>query len=598
MKKSSMRILCLAFTLVLALAFAIPLDAVDRGVKSDTLEVYIDGQLAKTYAVSDMQALTTAASTEVSYGCIDSMPTSVYARVTGVYLSDLYDDLHLDETSVASLQFTATDGYAKTYSSDLLKRTGYYYPGLFATGAIDAETGKVANVATATANAVAVEPMLAYDIYFGRVSGVEDPSKAADYSAQMTDSDRFRLCFGLTEQDLTSGNSTSSNFARWIKRLDITTAHPAILDVYVNGELKKAYTKADLNALVTAASSHVNYCAIDRMPAKVYGVGTGVFLQDLAADLEINTNDVASVKLTAADEFSTTMTGAEVFDTRYYYSNLFVRGNLDADTGKVTNVDEVKEGAVPVKPMLAMASYSGRSEGNDNPAGAHQNDMSEEKSLQFFRGMTADDLTSGKPSSGAFISNMVRVDLEVESAASMYFDDMDDYIWAVEAVDFLYSNGTVKGTSETEYSPANPILRGDFILMLYRAFNLTATVDGNFADVSTDDYYYDAIAVAKALGIGKGDGANFHPTANLTREDGIVLVYRTLELQGISVPASGDLSAFGDAGQVSDYASDAMKAFVGAGIVIGSDGKLNPGSSLTRAEMGVILYRVMTALAS
>jgi hypothetical protein len=55
------------------------------------------------------------------------------------------------------------------------------------------------------------------------------------------------------------------------------------------------------------------------------------------------------------------------------------------------------------------------------------------------------------------------------------------------------------------------------------------------------------------------------------------------------------LSAFSDSAAVSDYAVDDLAAMVHMGIFQGgSDGKLNPQSPLTRAQMAVILCRAIT----
>ena len=50
------------------------------------------------------------------------------------------------------------------------------------------------------------------------------------------------------------------------------------------------------------------------------------------------------------------------------------------------------------------------------------------------------------------------------------------------------------------------------------------------------------------------------------------------------------LSDFNDVANISDYAKDALKTFVEAGIVQGSGNKLNPKATATRAEAVQILY--------
>ena len=202
---------------------------------------------------------------------------------------------------------------------------------------------------------------------------------------------------------------------------------------------------------------------------------------------------------------------------------------------------------------------------------------------------------TGYSSGGGSYSGTVKV-VVTAASASKYFTDLNSsYSWASEAIDYLYEQGVVKGTGTKSYSPGANITRGDFILMLYRALKLTATTSGNFTDVAKGSYYYDAIAVSKALGIAQGSGGYFYPTTPLTRQDAMALVYRAMQVKKISITAgaSSDLASFTDKGSVSSYAATAVATLVKAKVVVGSGGKINPSGNLTRAEMAVILYRVL-----
>jgi len=108
-------------------------------------------------------------------------------------------------------------------------------------------------------------------------------------------------------------------------------------------------------------------------------------------------------------------------------------------------------------------------------------------------------------------------------------------------------------------------------------------------------YYYNAIAAAKSLGIAQGDNNKFRPEAPLTRQDAMVLIYRALSVTGtkLSQGSASNISGFTDKGKISSYALTAVQTLVKAGIITGSNSKINPLGSLTRAEMAVILYRVM-----
>ena len=54
---------------------------------------------------------------------------------------------------------------------------------------------------------------------------------------------------------------------------------------------------------------------------------------------------------------------------------------------------------------------------------------------------------------------------------------------------------------------------------------------------------------------------------------------------------TGSVSSFSDASRISNYAKPSVSALVGAKVIGGSKGKINPLSKVTRAEMAVMLYR-------
>jgi len=53
------------------------------------------------------------------------------------------------------------------------------------------------------------------------------------------------------------------------------------------------------------------------------------------------------------------------------------------------------------------------------------------------------------------------------------------------------------------------------------------------------------------------------------------------------------LSDFTDAGQIDSWAKDAIALLVGTGTVRGSNGKLAPLDTTTRAEMAQVIYNLM-----
>ncbi len=203
---------------------------------------------------------------------------------------------------------------------------------------------------------------------------------------------------------------------------------------------------------------------------------------------------------------------------------------------------------------------------------------------------------TGKDSQGNSYSGSVLVTVTSDAKASS-FTDMGSYTWASSSVEYLYSAGVVNGTGGGAFSPGVSITRGSFMLMLNRAFQFTASGGPGFADLPAGSVYAEAVKVAQALGIAQGSGSNFYPTQPLSRQQAAVFMARAMRASGWSLTAGSrsDLSAFADSAAVSDYAVSDLAAMVRLGIFQGgSDGKLNPQSSLTRAQMAVILCRAIT----
>jgi len=179
-------------------------------------------------------------------------------------------------------------------------------------------------------------------------------------------------------------------------------------------------------------------------------------------------------------------------------------------------------------------------------------------------------------------------------APASAFLDLDGYGWAREAIESLHGDGIVNGISDGVYAPGSYIRRADFVLMLCRAYGLRSGGGGSFADVPAGAYYAEAVGTAKALGIAQGDGTFFRPADDVTRQEAMVFICRTLRAVGRDLSGyNADLGTFSDSGMIAGWAVDSVMALVGAGIINGKGGVIDPCGSMTRAEMAVALYRTL-----
>ncbi len=155
----------------------------------------------------------------------------------------------------------------------------------------------------------------------------------------------------------------------------------------------------------------------------------------------------------------------------------------------------------------------------------------------------------------------------------------------------------VKGKGKKRFQPNDTLKRGDFVLMLARAFNFQLNGSASFPDVPRNSYYAGAIAAAKSLGLIKGSGQNgsFRPEAEITRQEAATILFRVLQReQNLSAADLGYLTSYSDSGQIDTYAQTALATLIRDGVFEGSGGRLYPYSPLTRAQMAVILHRAIT----
>ena len=155
-----------------------------------------------------------------------------------------------------------------------------------------------------------------------------------------------------------------------------------------------------------------------------------------------------------------------------------------------------------------------------------------------------------------------------------------------------------RSISSTQYGPALPISRGDFAVMIYRAFGLTpSSSSGRFNDVPSNVYYAQAVNTLASMGIVSGVGNNAYlPTAPITRQDAICIVQRAARAIGWSANDgyASVLNSYSDGGSVGGYAKGAMSYAVQRGYLPLSNGQLAPNGALTRVDMAQILHRVLT----
>ena len=174
------------------------------------------------------------------------------------------------------------------------------------------------------------------------------------------------------------------------------------------------------------------------------------------------------------------------------------------------------------------------------------------------------------------------------------FTDVDPDAWYHEAVDYVVEKGIMNGVGDNRFDPTGTTTRAMIVTILYRLEG-EPTVSGTnpFDDVAEGKWYTDAVIWANENGIVDGyGGGKFGPTDDITREQFATILYRYAQFKGYDVSATADISGYGDASSVSNWAQEAMQWACGAGLIQGDNlGNMLPGDSATRAQAATLIMR-------
>ena len=186
-------------------------------------------------------------------------------------------------------------------------------------------------------------------------------------------------------------------------------------------------------------------------------------------------------------------------------------------------------------------------------------------------------------------ASKVTVSAEFAEIETLDFADVSTDAYYYEAVKWAAKKGITGGTGDGTFNPNGSCTRAHIVTFLWRAAGSPepkSTV--SFADVPADSYYAKAVALAVENGItlGTGDGT-FSPNATCTRAQSVTFLYRALGTAPTTVNGFTDVTA--DA-----FYADAVAWAVESGVTNGTSAStFSPNNGCTRAQIVTFLYRTM-----
>lgn len=208
--------------------------------------------------------------------------------------------------------------------------------------------------------------------------------------------------------------------------------------------------------------------------------------------------------------------------------------------------------------------------------------------------------SSNRDKGSVVLPPATEIPAETKPEATDEFSDLQNVLWAKNAINTLAARGAINGRGEGEFCPQDVITREEFLKLAVEALDVYNMDEGKlpFKDVIYGAWYYDAIAVAYSSSMIEGISEDaFGIGASITRQDMATILARILKTQKMELGQTVESITFADEASIADYAKDAVRNLSEGGIINGrEDGSFDPQATATRAEAAVIIYRVMYRL--
>lgn len=173
----------------------------------------------------------------------------------------------------------------------------------------------------------------------------------------------------------------------------------------------------------------------------------------------------------------------------------------------------------------------------------------------------------------------------------MAFTDVPSDAYYADAIAWAVTQNVTVGTGANTFSPNNPCTRAQMVTFLWRAAGSPAPQgDTNpFTDIQSGTYYYDAVLWATEQGITNGtDDDTFSPNATVSRGQTVTFLYRYADSPSVT---AGD--RFSDVSSTDYYANAVQWAVDNGITNGTGANTFSPVNDCTRGQIVTFLYRQM-----
>lgn len=208
----------------------------------------------------------------------------------------------------------------------------------------------------------------------------------------------------------------------------------------------------------------------------------------------------------------------------------------------------------------------------------------------------------GSGGGGGMVIPSVKVPEPVEKdnqAAASKFNDMDDYMWANEAVTYLADKGIISGMGDGSFAPANGLTREEVSTIIVKTQKLeTEGKHSDFVDVPSDRWSYPYVSAVYEAGLMVGVSDNeFGANSKITRNEFAAIMKRLIDMYDAEITFNERAEAYDDADEIPEWAKESVTYMKGTGLMLGNTGNRFDGNEvITRAYACDVLYSVLNAV--
>lgn len=209
----------------------------------------------------------------------------------------------------------------------------------------------------------------------------------------------------------------------------------------------------------------------------------------------------------------------------------------------------------------------------------------------------ASGTVGGSGSSGSnSISGAAEVTDNSQNTKHLFSDTQGH--WAESDINSITEKGIITGFEDGSFKPNDKMTRAQFAVILWRMAGMpepSGKTGVKFKDL-TASWYEKAAVWANEMGYINGDGENFLPDNNISRQELVTILFRySGGVSGLELMLTSTYdSIFKDSADIASWGKNPIYWAVYNGIITGvDDTTLSPNGKATRAQVAAIIARFL-----